>query len=159
MKKVREHTIQRDGFELRVREQGEGPAVIFAHSLGFDWEMWSFVAPHIFGNVSPESRLWSEDIFGPVLCVTPFDTEADAIALANTSEFGLGAGVWTQNLGCAHRVAAAVRAGNVWVNTYGMLPHTAPFGGVKQSGWGREGGKDVLFEYTQVKNILMELNT
>lgn len=137
----------------------EGLELLFEGSVSDELaESGNFMAPHIFGNVTPESKLWAEEIFGPVLCVTPFDKEADAIELANATEYGLGAGIWTQNLGRAHRVAAGVRAGNVWVNTYGMLPHTAPFGGVKQSGWGREGGKDVLNEYTHVKNILMELN-
>ena len=122
-------------------------------------EQGSFVAPHIFSNVTPESRLWREEIFGPVLCASPFDTEEEAIALANDTEYGLGAGIWTRDLGRAHRIARKVRAGNIWVNTYGLLPVTAPFGGVKQSGWGREGGRDVLRDYTYTKNVLMEVGS
>jgi acyl-CoA reductase-like NAD-dependent aldehyde dehydrogenase len=116
-----------------------------------------FMGPVIFADVTPESRLWREEIFGPVLCVTPFDSEQEAVALANDTTYGLAAGIWTQSLKRAHRIAGRVRAGNVWVNTYGQLPASAPFGGVKQSGWGREGGRDALGEYTQVKNVMIGL--
>ncbi len=118
----------------------------------------SFLAPHILTDVTPDMPIWREEIFGPVLCVTPFEGEEEAISLANATDYGLAAGIWTENLGRAHRVARKVRAGVVWVNTYGMLPHNAPFGGVKQSGWGREGGAEALAGYTQPKNILVDIS-
>ena len=117
----------------------------------------SFLGPVIFADVTPEMQIWREEVFGPVLCVTPFDSEEEAIALANDTSYGLAAGVWTQDIDRAHRVAHAISAGTVWINTYGVLPHTAPFGGFKQSGWGREGGRDALLEYTQIKNVMVGL--
>jgi acyl-CoA reductase-like NAD-dependent aldehyde dehydrogenase len=120
-------------------------------------DLGAFLGPRIFTGVRPEMRLFREEIFGPVLSVTAFDDEDDAVRLANASEYALGAGIWTRSLGRAHRMAARIQAGNVWVNHYGVLPVAAPFGGMKRSGWGREGGRDALAEYTQVKNVFVDL--
>lgn len=116
-----------------------------------------FMGPVIFTEVRREMEIWQEEVFGPVLVVVPFTREEEAVELANDTGYGLAAGIWTRNLGTAHRLAGRIRAGTIWINTYGMIPYTAPFGGYKQSGWGREGGEEVLEEYTQVKNVLIEL--
>ncbi|MCA9489702.1 MAG: aldehyde dehydrogenase family protein, partial [Myxococcales bacterium] len=94
-----------------------------------------------------------EEIFGPVVTVHPFDTEEEALAIANSVRYGLSASVWTQNLGRAHRVAAALEVGMVWVNTWLMRDLRVPFGGLKDSGVGREGGKYSLSFYTDDKNV------
>ncbi|MGE0871305.1 MAG: aldehyde dehydrogenase [Kofleriaceae bacterium] len=120
-------------------------------------ETGSFLGPHIFADVPKTSELWKEEVFGPVLAITPFDSDDEAIALANDSQYGLAAALWTSDVTRAHKVAGQLRAGTVWVNAYGTLPTTAPFGGFKKSGWGREGGRDPLFGYTQVKNVLVNL--
>ena len=115
-----------------------------------------FIGPHLFTEVSPDMALWRDEVFGPVLAVTPFDTEDEALALANDTAFGLAAGVWTNNLSRARRMASRLDAGIVWVNTYGSLPVDLPFGGFKQSGWGKEGGQDALADYTRVKSVILE---
>ena len=101
-------------------------------------------------------RVAQEEIFGPVLALMQFETEAEAIALANESIYGLGATVWTSNLGRAHRVAAQLQAGNISVNYPKVNPQEAPFGGYNQSGLGRELGPHALELYTQLKNVLVD---
>lgn len=140
------------------RAQKEGATLYFQRELSEELKVRGyFMGPMIFTDVRPDMEIWQEEVFGPVLVVAPFDREEEAIALANATNYGLAAGIWTQNLARAHRVARSLRAGMIWINTYGLLPYTAPFGGYKQSGWGREGGEEVLEEYTQVKNILISL--
>lgn len=117
-----------------------------------------FVEPTILTGVSPDMRVAREEIFGPVLAVIPFDDEADAIRLANDTEYGLGAGVWTRDIQRAHRVAHAVRAGSVWINSYRMVGFNVPFGGFGQSGIGRENGVEALLEYTETKSVWVELS-
>lgn len=112
-----------------------------------------FVGPVIFDNVSNNFRIAREEIFGPVLSVIPFKSEEEAVAIANDTEFGLGAGIHTTNIGRALRMASAVRAGNVWVNSYGNVHSASPYGGYLQSGHGREMGFSVMEEYTQVKSV------
>jgi len=98
-----------------------------------------------------ETETFNVEMFGPVMSLMPFDTEEDAIALANQSEFGLGSGVFTQNISRAHRVSAKINSGICWVNTYRAISPVAPFGGLNQSGYGREAGQDAILDYTRTK--------
>jgi len=116
-----------------------------------------FIEPTVFAGVSPEMSICREEVFGPVLAVTPFRDEAEAVRLANDTEFGLAAGVWTTDVRRAHRVAHAIRAGTVWINAYRSVGPMAPFGGFKASGMGRENGSEAVREYTQVKTVWVEL--
>lgn len=112
-----------------------------------------WVPPTVLAGVDTGSSLLQEEVFGPVLAVAPFADEADAIELAHRTRFGLAAGVWTGDPGRAHRVAAALRVGTVWVNTYRVLSDMVPFGGVGASGYGREGGAEAVGLYTWTKSV------
>ncbi|MCS0501976.1 aldehyde dehydrogenase [Ancylobacter mangrovi] len=117
-----------------------------------------FIEPTIFTGVVNGMRIAQEEIFGPALCVIPFEDEADALRIANDIRFGLGAGLWTQDVNRVHRVAAKLQAGTVWVNTYRASSNITPFGGYKMSGLGREGGADMIHEYLQTKSVLVNLS-
>lgn len=117
-----------------------------------------FVKPTIFTGVTPEMRIFQEEIFGPVLAVTPVDGVEEAIEVGNNSEYGLAAGVWTSDLKKAHKIAAGLRAGTVWVNTYGLYDPAVSFGGYKASGYGRELGKHAMEAYTQTKSVWVNLS-
>ena len=116
-----------------------------------------FMAPTILADVDPASRVAHEEIFGPVTCMTPFDTEEEAIAMANGTEFGLVAGVFTRDLARSHRVARKLRAGQVFVNEWFAGGIATPFGGVGKSGFGREKGLEALYNYVRTKNIAISL--
>lgn len=116
-----------------------------------------FAAPTIYTDVTPDMRIAREEIFGPVLCVLPFDDEDEAVRIANASQFGLAAGVWTSDLSRAHRVAARLEAGQVFVNDWNYGGVEVAFGGVKGSGYGREKGLEALEDYTQVKSVIATL--
>jgi (Z)-2-((N-methylformamido)methylene)-5-hydroxybutyrolactone dehydrogenase len=118
-----------------------------------------FVAPTVFGEVSNSMRIASEEIFGPVLCVIPFDDDDEAVKLANDSQFGLAGAVWTQDISRAYRVVSALDVGTMWVNTYRVMAVQGPFGGTKLSGYGRERGQAGLLEYTRLKNVITDLST
>jgi acyl-CoA reductase-like NAD-dependent aldehyde dehydrogenase len=117
-----------------------------------------FFAPTLLDDVRPDMRVVREEIFGPVGVITTFTDIDDAIAQANDTDYGLAASVWTTNLTTAHRMAAAIEAGTVWINTWAeMSTGNLPFGGYKQSGLGREGGLEGLDTYTQVKTVRIAL--
>ena len=115
-----------------------------------------FVPPTILDGLDSRARPAQEEIFGPVVTVLPFADEAEAIALANDTEFGLAGAVWTADIGRAHRVADAVRAGTFWINSYKAIHVSSPFGGALNSGWGRSSGTDALMEYTAAKSIWLD---
>jgi aldehyde dehydrogenase (NAD+) len=115
-----------------------------------------FVEPTIFTGVKSTMRIAQEEVFGPVLSVIPFDGEDEAVAIGNDVVYGLAAGVWTQNLGRAIRMAERLQAGTVWVNTYRVVSYMSPFGGYKQSGIGRESGQAMIKEYLQQKSVWIE---
>ncbi len=112
-----------------------------------------YILPTIFGDVDNDMRIAREEIFGPVVCLIRFKDEDDAVRIANDTDFGLAAGVWTDNVARAHRMIGRLRAGTVWVNTYRKTNYATPFGGFKQSGMGRENGLEVMREYTEVKSV------
>lgn len=115
-----------------------------------------FFEPTILGQIQKDKEAWREEIFGPVLCVSSFDTEEEAITTANDSDYGLAAGVWTIDLRRAHRVSRRLEAGTIWVNTYRIMDYRVPFGGYKKSGFGRENGHEVLAEFSNTKAIVSD---
>lgn len=117
-----------------------------------------FVEPTIIENLAHDCRTNQEEIFGPVVTVTPFDSEAEVLAQANSVEYGLSATVWTENLSRAHRVAEQLESGIVWVNSWLLRDLRTPFGGVKNSGIGREGGFEALKFFTEEKNVCIKIS-
>ncbi|WP_196593494.1 aldehyde dehydrogenase family protein [Pectinatus sottacetonis] len=118
----------------------------------------AYMEPTILGNVTNNMRVAQEEIFGPVVCFIKFHSEDEVVKLANDSEYGLGGAVWTKDINRAIRVARAVETGRMWVNNYNNLPAHAPFGGYKKSGIGRETHKMILKNYSQIKNIFIDIN-
>jgi gamma-glutamyl-gamma-aminobutyraldehyde dehydrogenase len=116
-----------------------------------------YMEPTVVTQVRPEHRLYREEVFGPVLAVTAFKDEAEALRLANASDFGLASGVWTANLSRAHRMVRGIRAGVVHVNTYGGSDNSVPLGGVKQSGNGHDKSMHALDKYTDLKTAWIQL--
>lgn len=116
-----------------------------------------FVAPTIITGLGPQCRTNQEEIFGPVVTIQPFDTEEEAVTHANSTPYGLSATIWTENLKRAHRVSAQVKSGIIWVNCWLFRDLRTPFGGMKQSGVGREGGWDALKFFTETKNVCIKL--
>lgn len=139
------------------RAPGEGARLVAGGDRpGGDLAGGNFVNPTLFADVDNTMTITREEVFGPVLVAMPFDDEAEALALANDTDYGLGAGVYTSNIGRAFRVARALRAGTVGVNDYMIMPNT-PFGGFKTSGLGREGGWDSIVAFTEVKSVVVGL--
>ena len=125
---------------------------------GGEHEGGLYLQPTLVADVEPELEIFTEEVFGPVLTVNAFADEREAIRLANATPYGLVAGVWTRDLSRAHRVAAAIQAGQVFVNTYGVGGGVElPFGGMKGSGYGRGKGIEALLAYSQVKNVCIAL--
>ncbi|WP_419739273.1 aldehyde dehydrogenase [Ruegeria sp.] len=113
----------------------------------------NFMAPTLIECASPETETMKVEMFGPVMSLLPFDTEEEAIALANDTPFGLGSGVFTENVARAHRVSSRLKAGICWINTYRAVSPIAPFGGYNQSGYGREAGIEAIQDYTRTKTV------
>jgi acyl-CoA reductase-like NAD-dependent aldehyde dehydrogenase len=109
----------------------------------------------VFADVSNQMKIAREEIFGPVATAIPFRDEADAVFQGNDTTYGLAAAVWTRDISRAHKVARALKAGTVWVNTYGSVDPISPFGGYKQSGFGRELGLEALDLYLETKSVLV----
>jgi aminomuconate-semialdehyde/2-hydroxymuconate-6-semialdehyde dehydrogenase len=117
-----------------------------------------FVEPTVITDLDPEDRVMQEEIFGPVATITPFRDEEEALAIANGTPYGLAASIWTRDLARAHRVSAKVQSGIVWVNCWMLRDLRTPFGGMKQSGVGREGGLEALHFFTEPKNVCFKLD-
>ena len=115
-----------------------------------------FVEPTVFADVHDGMRVAREEIFGPVACVLPFDTVEEVVARSNDTDFGLSGGVWTRDVGKAHRLASELKTGTVWVNTFSLFDPAVPFGGHKTSGWGHEMGQRSLDEYLNVKSVWID---
>jgi phenylacetaldehyde dehydrogenase len=116
-----------------------------------------FVEPTVITNTRPDMKIVREEIFGPVVVAAPFRSLDEIAAEANNSDYGLGAGIWTKDISKAHALAKKLRAGTVWINCYNVFDASLPFGGYKQSGWGREMGHEVLEAYTEVKAVTTQL--
>ncbi|THH30690.1 hypothetical protein EUX98_g3489 [Antrodiella citrinella] len=126
---------------------------------GFDFSKGSFFPPTVIEDVPVEDILWREEVFGPVVVVKQFQSEAEGVALANDCRYGLGAGIWTENLSRAHRVADAIESGLVWVNTHHRNDPSSPWGGMKDSGIGRENGMEAFEAYSQSKSTIVNIAT
>ena len=116
-----------------------------------------FIEPTIIEGLAYDCRTNQEEIFGPVVTLTPFDTEEEVLMMANSTEYGLASVVWTENLTRAHTMAAQIKAGIVWINCWLLRDLRTPFGGVKNSGVGREGGLEALRFFTETKNVCVKL--
>jgi 2-keto-4-pentenoate hydratase/2-oxohepta-3-ene-1,7-dioic acid hydratase in catechol pathway len=141
---------QREG--ARLVAGGRRPRGLAEHLMS-----GNYLAATVFADVEPSMRIFREEIFGPVVCVTPFGDEAEAVALANATDYGLAAYIWTGDLARAHRVAHAVEAGMTWINSHNVRDLRTPFGGVKASGVGREGGPHSLDFYSQARIVHIPL--
>jgi phenylacetaldehyde dehydrogenase len=138
-------------------ESGKAEGATVLAGGGRYGERGYFVEPTVLTNTRPDMKVVREEIFGPVLVAEPFSDLDEIAAVANDSEYGLGAGMWTSDISKAHALAKKLKAGTIWINCYNVFDAALPFGGYKQSGWGREMGHEVLNSYTQVKAVTTKL--
>nr|WP_316724210.1 aldehyde dehydrogenase family protein [Sphingobium sp. KCTC 72723] len=141
------------GRVLDYIEQGKASGAELVTGGGTGDRDGYFVEPTIFANPDANASIVREEIFGPVLVATPFDDVNDVVRQANDTRYGLAANIWTRDLSRAHLTARKLQAGTVWINTHGMNDPSAPFGGVKESGWGREVGEEGVLHYTETKTV------
>ena len=141
------------GFLNSGRTEGARPVV----GGGRAGKRGYFVQPTVLVNTKPSMKVVREEIFGPVVCAVPFTDPMEVVQAANNGIYGLASAVWTRDVSKAHRLAAELRAGTVWVNCYNIFDAALPFGGYKQSGWGREMGAEALELYTETKAVCLQL--
>ena len=146
------------GYLDSARREGASFVCGGARLTGESWDAGFFVPPTVLDAVNDGMAVVREEVFGPVLSVLPFESEAEVVQRANATPFGLGAGVWTRDVGRAHRMGKALRAGSVWVNCYNTLDPAVPAGGYKASGYGREYGPDHLEEHLQTKSLWIAMD-
>ena len=138
--------------------QEEGARLVFGGDRPTgDLARGNWINPTLFADVANDMTIAREEIFGPVLSVIPFDTEEEAVAIANDSQYGLSGGIWTADLSCAFRVGRAMRTGTIGINGYSVMPNS-PAGGVKRSGMGREGGRAAIEAFTELKTMILNLD-
>ncbi len=140
-----------------ARQEGAAVAHGGKHPAGAEFANGYFIEPTVLADVNQRMTVAREEIFGPVVCVIPFDTEEEAIAIANDIPYGLGCSIWTRDVARAHRAASAVEAGIVWINDHHRLHPGIPWGGFKDSGYGREGSFDFIHEYTAPKYVCVRV--
>jgi len=138
--------------------RAEGAEVVIGGKRPVGQDKGFFFEPTILAGATPSMRVVREEIFGPVLSALSWSDPDDLVRQANDSEFGLSAGIWTNDVKSAHRLAGAVRAGTVWVNCFNMVDNATPFGGFKQSGWGREHGRNAMELYSEIKSVWINLS-
>lgn len=134
-----------------ARSQAEGAKVLTGGKLLS--ETGCFITPSVIANVRADMQIVREEVFGPVLVCTPFDEEDELLTMANDSDYGLAAGIWTESLSRAHRFAEDLKAGTIWINSHLMFDPSLPIGGMKQSGWGRDSGFEALNNYLETKTV------
>ncbi|QOV95700.1 aldehyde dehydrogenase family protein (plasmid) [Novosphingobium sp. ES2-1] len=143
------HAERVEGFLQRAK--GEGATMLTGGERTGD--AGTFITPTVVVDVKPDMEIVREEVFGPVLVVQSFDDEEEVIAAANASDHGLAASVWTESLSTAHRMSADIRAGTVWINCHAMYDASLAIGGVKQSGWGRDSGRQAMDNYLEWKTV------